>query len=138
MTTYATASTPRTATAPRSTAYWKFTAPVLLAVALLGFLLDAMGRGDLLGGFLTFDLAHNVVHLALAGAAFHLGYAAAGDLAMSAAKVVGIVYVALAIVGFLSPGVFGIDGILGLHLELGENLIHATLGGLALYAGFAD
>lgn len=137
MTSYANATTPTRAASTPAKTYWKLTAPVLAAVAVLGFLLNALGLGDLLGGFLTFDWAHNAVHLVLALAAFGLAYAADASLARVAALVVGGVYVALALVGFLSGSAFGVGGLVGLHLELGENLIHAALGAWGLYAGMA-
>lgn len=137
-TTYANGPANRAATAGNSKLYWKISGPVLLAVAVLGFLLNAIGLGGLLGGFLSFDWAHNAVHLALALLALYLGYAAAPALARTMALAVGGVYVVLALVGFLSADAFGIGSLLGLHLEVGENLIHAALGAWGLYAGFSD
>ena len=138
MTSYANAAAAPTRAASPSKTYWKISGPVLLAVALLGFLLNALSLGGLLGGFLSFDWAHNAVHLALAGLALYLGYAATAGAAKVMAKAVGAVYVVLALVGFLSANVFGIGNLLGLHLEIGENLIHAALGAWGLYAGFAE
>ena len=137
-TTYANATAPRAVTASHSKLYWKISGPVLLAVAVLGFLLSAIGLGGLLGAFLSFDWAHNAVHLALALLALYLAYAAAPALAKTMALAVGAVYVVLALVGFLSADAFGIGGLLGLHLEIGENLLHAALGAWGLYAGFTD
>lgn len=139
MTSYASAQrTPIRSDTAAATLYWKITAPVLGAVAALGFVLNLLGAGAFLPHFLEFDLAHNVVHLLLAGIAAYLGFGAPGSLAKTMAKVVGVVYLALAAVGFLSANVFGIGSLLGLHLELGENLIHLVLGGWAAYAGFSD
>lgn len=130
------------ATAPTASPtrlYWKISAPVLLAVAVLGMLLNAIGLGGLLGGFLSFDWTHNAVHLLLAALAFYFGYGSADlGLGRAVAIAVGGVYAALGVVGFLSAGVFGLGDVLGLHLELGENLIHLALGGWALFAGFSE
>lgn len=138
MASYANAPAKTSTAASPSKTYWKITGPVLALVAVLGFLLNAIGLGDLLGGFLTFDWTHNVVHLVLAALALYLGFAAEPSIAKVAAQVVGGVYVVLALVGFLSGSVFGIGDALGLHLELGENLIHVALGAWGLYAGFTD
>lgn len=139
MASYAsTTSAAKTQTAPNSATYWKITGPVLAAVAGLGFVLNAVGAGGLLGGFLTFDWTHNAVHLVLAILAFGMAYAASASLAKTGARLVGGVYVLLAISGFLSGSVFGLGDLLGLHLEVGENLIHAALGAWGLYAGFTD
>lgn len=119
--------------------YWKVSGPVLLAVAALGFLLNAIGLGGLLGGFLSFDWTHNAVHLLLAGLAFAM---ASGGVALGSsktvAKLVGGVYLALGVVGFISAEIFGLGTLLGLHLELGENLIHVALGGWALWASMSE
>ncbi|HLE97918.1 MAG TPA: hypothetical protein VI997_11150 [Candidatus Thermoplasmatota archaeon] len=119
--------------------YWKITAPVLAAVAALGFLLNIIGQADLLGrDFLSFDFTHNFVHTLLAALAFFLGY---GDdvgeaVARTGAKIVGVIYLVLAIVGFLDGALFGLGPFLNLHLEIGENLIHLALGGWGAFVGF--
>lgn len=114
-------------------AYWKITGPVLALVALLGIGLALAGVPRLLPGFLEFDAVHNVLHVALAALALTLGYgAASAALAKTAAKVVGVVYLALGVVGFFLANVFGL-----LHLEIGENLIHLALGAWGVAAGFA-
>lgn len=138
MTSYATARPTPVADTSGATLYWKITAPVLAVVAILGFIANIGGFGALIPNFLEFDVAHNLVHLLLAAAGLYLGFAADGAVAKSAAKVVGVVYLALAAVGFLSATVFGIGSLLGLHLELGENLIHLVLGAWAAYAGFSQ
>jgi len=116
--------------------YWKLTAPALGLVALLGFVL---GPASLLGGFLTFDTTHNVVHLALAAVAAILGFLVeSGATQKVAARVFGVVYLGLAVAGFLSADVFGVGSLVGLHLEVGENLVHLALGAGALYVGFAE
>lgn len=120
--------------------YWRASGLALAAVALLGIALNATANAALLGsGFLAFDWTHNVVHVLLAAVALVLGFAAV-DVAVSkgVAKVVGLVYLGLAVVGFLSATVFGIGTLLGLHLELGENLVHLLIGGWGAYVGFSE
>lgn len=139
MTSYASAQpTPAHSGTAAAKLYWKITAPALVAVAALGFVLNLVGAGAFLPRFLEFDVAHNIVHLLLAGVGLYLAFGATGALAKTMAKVVGIVYLGLAAVGFLSSTVFGIGSLLGLHLELGENLLHLALGSWAAYAGFSD
>lgn len=140
MSSYATANTPEpTNVVANARLYWRISAPVVGLVAVLGFLMNVLSLGGLLPGFLEFDFAHNVVHLLIAGAGLYLGYSAIDyAVAKGAAALFGVVYLALALVGFISGSVFGIGNLLGLHLELGENLIHVALGAWAAYAGFAE
>lgn len=129
----------KAAPAPGLRVYWKISGVALAAVAALGILLNAVGLGDLLGGFLTFDWTHNVVHVLLAAIALTLGFgSASAAVQKSVAKVFGVVYLALAIVGFLSGSIFGLGTLLGLNLEIGENLVHLALGAWGAYVGFSD
>ncbi len=115
--------------------YWRVSAVALAAVALLGVLLNSIGQADLLGAnFLAFDWTHNVVHILLAAVAAVFGFANLGaGLTKTMAIVFGFVYAGLGVVGFIAGDILGV---IGLHLELGENLVHVLLGGWALTAGF--
>lgn len=112
--------------------YWRVSAIALTAVALLGFALNAMGQGALLGEhFLAFDLTHNILHAVLAGAAFVFGFGNLGaGITKTFAIVFGFVYAGLGLTGFF------VSDIGPLGLELGENLLHVLIGAWALTAGF--
>lgn len=105
------------------------TGVAVLLVALLGLFMD-----DLFGaGFIEFDTTHTVLHFVLAAVALAVGFAPfAQGYAVMYAKVFGAVYLLLGVVGFFWPA----DGVAGLGLELGENLIHLVIGGWGLLAGF--
>lgn len=125
--------------APGVRVYWKISGVALGATAALGILLNATGLGDLLGAFLTFDWTHNVVHVLLAAIGLTLGFGSAPSaVAKNAAKVFGVVYLLLALMGFVTANLFGVGDLLGLHLEVGENLVHLVLGGWGAYVGFSD
>ncbi|MBI2912168.1 MAG: hypothetical protein HYY05_08490 [Chloroflexi bacterium] len=47
------------------------------------------------------------------------------------AKVFGIVYLVLGLVGFVIP-----DLVLGIHLDLGCNIVHLALGVWGIWAGY--
>lgn len=113
--------------------YARITGIALAAVALLGIVMSAAAGGAFVAGFLEFDWTHNIVHVALAGAALAAGFAASGAYAAIYAKIFGIVYAALAVVGFIAPDILGF---IGLHLELGENLVHLLIGVYGIAAGF--
>ena len=110
--------------------YWRISAFALAAVALLGIVLTATSNGDLFGGFLTFDMPHNLLHVVLALAAFAFAFAPLpGIVVRRGALAFGVVYGLLGILGFVLADVGPI------HLELGENLIHLVLGAWGLVAG---
>lgn len=128
------------ATSPGLQLYWRVSGVALAAVAALGFLLVAMGAPALLGkGFLAFDTTHNLVHLLLAVVALTLGFGGPSPaLAKTVAKVIGVVYLGLGVLGFLPAVVGALGDLLHLHLELGENLVHVVLGAWGAYVGFTD
>lgn len=51
-------------------------------------------------------------------------------MAKTIAKLLGVVFILVGVLGFLSPG------LLGMHLSLAHNLVHLVSGALALYFGF--
>jgi hypothetical protein len=52
-------------------------------------------------------------------------------MAKTIAKIMGVAFILVGILGFLAPG------LLGMHLSLAHNLVHLISGALALYFGFA-
>ena len=52
-------------------------------------------------------------------------------MAKTIAKILGVVFILVGIIGFLAPG------LLGMHLNLAHNLVHLISGALALYFGFS-
>ena len=119
--------------------YWRATAALLVLVAAAGFALVALGKAALLGSLLVFDTTHNVLHAALALVAIVF---ATGLVPPRATRVaagwVGVFYLALAVLGFLSGRLFGLGPLVGLHLELGENALHLLLGAWGAYVGFRE
>ena len=128
--------------------YAQITGIALAATAVLGIILSAMGEGGMYGlfcseptattcegtasenSFLGFDWTHNILHVVLAAVALMVGYSAYSRMAVTYAKVFGIVYALLGVLGFFMTS-------LGpLHLELGENLIHLVIGAWGIVAGF--
>lgn len=141
MATTSSAKIVRKAPHSRVRVYWEVTAPVLGAVAIGGFLLNLLGQEDLFGrDFLSFDPTHNLVHVLLAALAAYFGYG--GDVregaARNAARIVGPLYLALAVAGFVDGALFGVGPLLNTHLELGENLIHVALGAWGTFVGFVE
>ena len=52
-------------------------------------------------------------------------------MAKQIAKIMGVAFILVGIIGFLMPG------LLGMHLNLAHNLVHLVSGALALYFGFS-
>ena len=118
--------------------YWRTSGIALAAVAALGIIMSLMSAGAFISGFLEFDWTHNIVHVVLAALALTLGFTTAGaSVSRLMAKIVGIVYLLLGILGFIPPVVTLLSDMLGLHLELGENLVHLLIGAWGVVAGFA-
>jgi hypothetical protein len=98
---------------------------VLLLAGVLGFF-----QNPLLGLF-EVNAVHNVVHLA--SGALTLLAARQGIGAMRIwGKTFGLVYLAVAIAGWLAPGgdLFGL-----MHLNLPDNVLHVALAMVFLYFG---
>lgn len=148
---------PETATAPRTDAgttnpianvnlYWRVSGIALAAVALLGIIVNAVGGNNayvpdvaFMESFLVFDWTHNVVHVVLAAIALTFGFGSFSDaLSANMAKIIGVTYLGLGVLGFVPAVVDGLDSLLALHLETGENLVHLTIGAWGAYAGFSS
>lgn len=115
--------------------YWIVSGYALAAVAILGIVVNIFA-GNMAGltGFLEFDWTHNIVHVLLAAVAFYFGYANQNaGLAKTMAIVFGFVYAGLGVLGLFAGDALSF---IGLHMELGENLVHLLLGAWALTAGF--
>jgi hypothetical protein len=124
--------------------YWQVSGIALTAVALLGIIVNLIGGNnayvpdvEFMTSFLVFDWTHNVVHVALAAVALAFGFGSFSEvLSANAAKIVGVVYIGLGVLGFVPAVTSLLDSLLGLGLEVGENLIHLALGAWGAYAGF--
>ena len=96
---------------------------LFLILGVLGFFMK-----DLLG-IIHLDSMHNVIHLAVG----ILGLLASAQEGTSRlfARVLGVVYVLMGIVGFFVPELFGM-----MHVEWADNVLHLVVGAAALYLGF--
>jgi len=101
---------------------------LLLAVGILGFFTNPLISPT---GIFAVNMAHNLVHLVtgtvlLAGAYSHLG-------ASLALKIIGILYAAMAIIGFAIGG----DKVLGIvAVNHADHWLHVVLAIALLGAGF--
>ena len=120
---------------------------VLVIAGILGFFYEAsfaVGNevvADEVFGLLAVNGWHNLVHLAIGG----LLLVAAGSAARSAAIFIGVLYLVLAVLGFIATG----DGGIGFIAENGvlidlvpvnneDNWLHVILGVTGVLAGLAS
>ena len=104
----------------------RFWGVVLLLVGIVGLLL-----GDwLLLGILNIDIFEDIVHLLTGGLLAYMGFGRTeGSVVRSLVLVLGVVYLAVGLLGFVVPMVFGLipDG-----YTVFDNLLHLALGILSL------
>jgi len=100
---------------------------VLLAVGVLGFV-PGITNDMLLLGIFHVDMMHNIVHIVSGLAAL----AAAWGMysARLYFQVFGVIYGAVAVLGFVTGGA------LLFETNMADNLLHVVIAAAALYAGF--
>ncbi|MEA3199694.1 MAG: hypothetical protein QOE90_1122 [Thermoplasmata archaeon] len=119
--------------------FWRASALLLVALTALGVWLESIHRAVQLGGYWGFDRAGDILHgaLALLAIAFATGLVPE-RVSRPAAGWTGVALLGLATLGFLSGRLFGLGPLVGLHLELAENVAHLALGAWAVRIGFAE
>jgi hypothetical protein len=100
---------------------------VLVLVGILGFVLPT----PLLGLF-EVDMNHNIIHIASGALTLFAAMQGIGGMRLWG-KIFGLVYLAVAILGFVIPGgdIFGL-----IHVNMPDNLLHLALAAVFLYVGF--
>jgi hypothetical protein len=108
---------------------------VLVVAGIIGFFYSASfgspGKVDAVFGILDVNAWHNLVHIA-SGA---LGLALAGYAARQYALGLGVVYIAIAVWGFIIGSHESILGFVPVNTE--DNFLHLILGVLGVAAGMA-
>lgn len=114
--------------------FWRASGILLIIIALAGFGLTAAGQARMLGRAAVFDDTHNTIHLALGLFALAIGIGRSKPaLRRRAAPVFAAIYLGLAVLGMISASIFGFGTLVGMRLELGENVLHLALGVWAAY-----
>jgi hypothetical protein len=112
---------------------------VYVLVGILGFIPGITSQGGdfadmpsasgAILGIFPVNVLHNIVHLAI-GAALLYG-STATPLAIVVSRVIGVVYLLVAVIGFFSPDTFGLMPIGGADIFL-----HLASAAVLLYIGF--
>ena len=98
---------------------------VLVVVGVLGFAMPS----PLLGLF-EVNTLHNVIHVASGIVTIFGAMRGIGAMRLWG-RVFGLVYLAVGILGFVMPDMFGL-----MHVNMPDNLLHVALAGIFLYYGF--
>lgn len=97
---------------------------LLVLVGILGFVMPR----PLLGLF-EVNALHNIVHLATGALTLLVATQGIGAMRLWG-KLLGAVYLAVGIVGFVSPDIIGL-----MHVNMPDNLLHLGLAIVYLYVG---
>ncbi len=108
--------------------YARLVGPSVILIGVLGLLLG----NDPVGGALNIDLMEDFIHLSSGALLTYLGFASVSDHVVRAfVGGLGVVYLAVGVVGFAIPDVFGLIP----HEYSGlDNAIHLALGILGIGA----
>ncbi|GEM_PF-3858211 len=99
----------------------------------LALALAAMGLGGLsIPGVLMGETASIGMYLVMGALGLYAGFAHdhEGEFAHHATRLLGLVFLALGIVGFLMPG------LIGMQVDMGRNILHLALGLAGSYIGY--
>ena len=98
---------------------------VLVLVGILGFVMPS----PLLGLF-EVNTLHNIIHLASGGITVLAATQGVGAM-RTWGRLFGLIYLAVAIAGFVTPDLFGL-----MHVNTPDNMLHIALALVFLYVGF--
>ena len=102
---------------------------IILVVGILGFIPGIVTSSGLLLGIFQVDPLHNLVHI-LTGL-IALFCAGSFGAAKTYFKIFGIIYALVTILGFIGHGM-----VLGMMMNMADNVLHLVIAIFALYYGF--
>jgi hypothetical protein len=105
---------------------------VFLLVGILGFV-PAVTKDEMLLGIFHVNTAHNVVHLLSGAVALFAGLTSVGASRIYF-KIFGLVYAAVAVMGFLNPGDTMLLGLISNNMAV--TWLHVGIAAVSLLLGF--
>jgi uncharacterized protein DUF4383 len=105
---------------------------VFLIIGILGFV-PAVTKGEMLLGIFHVNTAHNVVHLLSGAVALFAGLTSVGASRVYF-KIFGLVYAAVAVMGFLNPGDTMLLGLISNNTAV--TWLHVGIAAVSLSLGF--
>jgi hypothetical protein len=109
--------------------YAKIVGVVVLLVGVVGLIMGDPEDGLL--GLFNVDIVEDIIHLATGGLLTYVGFAGTNRAVKSVVTVLGVVYLLVGVIGFFVPELFGL---IPHEYSLADNILHLTLGALALFA----
>ena len=105
---------------------------VFLVIGILGFI-PAVTKDEMLLGIFHVNTAHNAVHLLSGVVALLCGMTGVGAARMYF-KLFGLVYAAVAVLGFLNPGDVKLLGLISNNMA--DTWLHVAIAAVSLIIGF--
>jgi hypothetical protein len=105
---------------------------VFLLIGILGFV-PAVTKDEMLLGIFHVNTAHNVVHLLSGAVALFAGLTSVGASRVYF-KIFGLVYAAVAVMGFLNPGDTMLLGLISNNMAV--TWLHVGIAAVSLLLGF--
>jgi hypothetical protein len=109
--------------------YAKIVGVVVTLVGVVGLIMGDPEDGLL--GLFNVDIVEDIIHLATGGLLTYVGFAGTNRAVKSVVTVLGVVYLLVGVIGFFVPELFGL---IPHEYSLADNILHLTLGALALFA----
>jgi preprotein translocase subunit Sss1 len=109
--------------------YAKIVGVAVLLVGVVGLIIGDPEDGLL--GLFNVDIVEDIVHLATGGLLTYVGFAGTNRAVKSVVTALGVVYLLIGVIGFFVPELFGL---IPHEYSLADNILHLTLGALALFA----
>ena len=108
--------------------YAKVVGVVVLLVGVVGLI--AGDPEDGLLGLFNIDIVEDIIHLGTGGLLAYVGFKGTNEMVKSVVTLLGIVYLLVGVLGFIIPELFGL---IPNEYNVADNILHLTLGALALF-----
>ena len=113
--------------------YAKVVGVVVLVVGVVGLI--AGDPEDGLLGLFNIDIVEDIIHLGTGGLLAYVGFKGTNSAVKSVVTALGVIYLIVGVVGFVLPKLLGL---IPNGYNLADNILHLTLGALALFAALGN
>ena len=109
---------------------------VLVLAGLLGFISNPIVGEPANNPLLVTGTVHNIVHLATGLLALYIAFGLEGANRANGLIGFGVLYLAILVLTFISPNLFGILGNSQYNVNTADHVLHAALAVLSLGVGY--
>lgn len=113
--------------------YAKVVGVTVLLVGIVGLIIGDPEDGLL--GLFNVDIVEDIIHLGTGGLLTYAGFAGNNDLVKNVVLGLGVVYLAVGLISFAVPELFGL---IPHDYDLADNILHLTLGVLGIAAAMSS